>query len=292
MRPMSLFESGQSNGEMSLGRIMGGERQTGLGTHLTFEELVRCIVVGGWPELVDTDEAQARRWLRDYLANIFEIDIQKLESRRDPGNLRRLLESLGRSVGRPTNAVELAKDIGGEGGPIAGQTISAYLNVLNRLHLLDNSEAWLPNRRSQTRMRHAPVLYFVDPSLGPATLGIGTAELMADLGSLGLHFKALAIRDLRVYAQFHDARVKAWCDSDGSEVDAVVAVGPNKWGAFQIKLIPEAVDKAAASLLRFKSTVATSRHSGPACLGVITSTGAGGLREDGVHVIPIGCLGP
>jgi predicted AAA+ superfamily ATPase len=292
MRPMSLFESGHSSGEISLVKLLDGERQTGDGTHLKFDELLKRIVIGGWPELIDADETSARRWLRDYLTNIVEVDIQKLGSRRDPHNLRRLLESLGRSVGQATKAAELAKDVGGEDGPIAKETLSAYLNALNRLHLLDNSEAWRPHMRSRARLRTAPVRYFVDPSLGPATLGVGTNELMSDLNALGLHYEALVIRDLRIYAQPFDARVDSWRDSNGNEVDAVVTVGPNKWAAFEVKLSPDAVEEGAAALLRFKANVDTSRHGEPSCLGVITSTGAGGLREDGVHVIPIGCLGP
>ncbi len=292
MRPMSLFESGHSTGEMSLASLLRGERQTGLGTHLSFDELLQRIVIGGWPELIGVNETGARRWLRDYLSNIVEVDIQKLGSRRDPANLRRLLESLGRSVAQAVKAVELAKDVGGEDGPIAKETLSAYLTALDRLHLLDNSPAWLPHMRSRARLRTAPVRYFVDPSLGPAALGIGTSELMADLNALGLHYEALVIRDLRIYGQPLDARVESWRDASGHEVDAVVSIGPNKWGAFEVKLSPDAVDEGAAALLRFKANVDTSRHGEPACLGVITSTGAGGLREDGVHVIPIGCLGP
>jgi len=292
MRPMSLFETGHSTGEMSLRHLLDGERQTGLGTHLAFEELLNRIVIGGWPELIDVDVTSAQRWLRDYLTNIVEVDIQKLGSRRDPTNLRRTLESLGRSVGQPTKAAELARDIGGEGGPIAKETLSAYLTALDRVHLLDNSPAWLPHMRSRTRLRTAPVRYFVDPSLGPAALGIGTNELTRDLEALGVHYEALVIRDLRIYADSIEARVDSWRDENGHEVDAIVTVGPNKWGAFEIKLNPNAVDAAAASLLRFKEKVDITRQGEPSCLGVITSTGAGGLRADGVHVIPIGALGP
>lgn len=292
MRPMSLFESGHSNGEISLASLLAGQRQTGLGTHLPFGELLKRIVIGGWPGLIDAGEAQARRWLRDYLANIVEVDIQKLGSRRDPENLRRLLAALGRSVGQPVKGSELATDVGGADGPIAKETLAAYLAALGRLHLLDNSEAWLPHMRSRARLRSAPVRYFVDPSLGTAALGVGTQDLMSDINALGLHFEALVIRDLRVYAQLLDGRIDSWRDSNGHEVDAVVTVGPNRWGAFEVKLSPDAVDEAATSLLRFAAKVDTSRHGEPSCLGVITSTGAGGRRDDGVHVIPIGCLGP
>jgi uncharacterized protein len=146
--------------------------------------------------------------------------------------------------------------------------------------------------RSRARLRTAPVRQFVDPSIAPAALGIGTSDLVSDLNALGIHYEALVIRDLRIYWQPLDVRVDSSRDSSGHEVDAVVSIGPNKWGAFEVKLSPDMVDDAAASLLRFKANMDTSRHEEPACLGVITSTGVGGLREDGVHVIPIGCLGP
>ncbi len=146
--------------------------------------------------------------------------------------------------------------------------------------------------RSRTRLRTAQVRYFVDPSLGLAALGVGTTELASDLNALGLHYEALVVRDLRIYAQPLGARVDSWRDANGNEVDAVVTAGPHQWAAFEVKLDPDAVDGAAAALLRFKANVDTSRHGEPSCLGVITSTGAGGLRADGVHVIPIGCLGP
>lgn len=292
MRPMSLFETGHSTGEMSLARLLDGDRQTGLGTHLAFHELVERVVVGGWPDLVGADEASARRWVSDYLTNLVEVDVQGLGARRDPGNVRRLLAALARGVAQPVKASELAKDVGGESGPVAKETLAAYVNALERLRMLDNSEAWLPHLRSRARLRTAPVRYFVDPSIGPAALGIGSAELMADLNALGHHFEALVVRDLRIYAQLLGGRVESWRDSNGNEVDAVVTIGHSRWGAFEIKLDPAAVDQAAAALLRFAGTVDTARHGEPACLGVITSTGAGGRRADGVHVIPIGALGP
>ncbi|NYI12161.1 ATP-binding protein [Nocardioides marinus] len=289
---MSLFESGDSTGEMSLASLLDGESQKGLGTHLTFEDLLRRIVAGGWPELLGADEDFARDWLADYLRHVVEVDIAEMGHRRNPGNLRRLLESLAHGVGQPVKLNDLAKDVGGEGRPIAYETLTGYLGALTRLWLTDDSAAWRPHMRSRARLRTAPVRYFVDPSIGPAALNIGSAELKADPQALGLHFEALAIRDLRIYAQLHRGRVDSWRDENGNEVDAVLTARDNKWAAFEIKLNPRDVDAGAASLLKFASNVDTDRHHEPACLGVITSTGAGGRRPDGVHVIPIGCFGP
>ena len=293
MRPMSLFESGHSNGAVSLTALLEGEAQSGNGKHLDFMEVVKRIVIGGWPELVDDDEDTARDWLAGYLTQIAEVDVQSLGTRRDPVNIRRLLASLGRSVGQATKSTELAKDVGGEDGPIARDTLANYLSALDRLHLIDNSEAWRPHMRSRARLREGPVRYFVDPSLGLAALNTGSTELLADLNALGLHFEALVMRDLRIYVQPLRGTVDSWRDSNGHEVDAIVSVRDNKWGAFEVKLGHDAVEEAAESLRRFATKVDISRHGEPAFLGVIISNGSYAYRrEDGVHVIPIGCLGP
>lgn len=292
MRPMSLFESGHSNGDVSLTALLSGEKQTGLGTHLSFDDLLKRVVIGGWPELVDGTEVDARHWLTGYLDQIIEVDIPAMGHRRNPRALRRLLASLARNVGQPVKSTELAKDVGGEDGPVAYTTITGYLDTLERLRLTDDSPAWRPHMRSRTPLRTAEVRYFVDPSLGPAALRIGSAELRADPLATGFHFEALAIRDLRIFAQPHQGVVESWRDKNGNEVDAIVSISDNKWAAFEVKLNPRDVDDAATALLRFSANVDKGRHGEPMALGVITSTGAAGRREDGVHVIPIGCLGP
>lgn len=292
MRPMSLFESGHSNGNVSLAALFDGDALTGQDTGLTVPDLVDRIVIGGWPALIGAAEPEARAWLADYLRQVSEVDVPALGPRRNPRNIRRLLESLARSIGQPVKLVGLAKDVGGDRGPIASETLHAYLDALDRLMLTDNSEAWRPHMRSRTNLRTAPVRYFIDPSIGPAALGIGTTELLADLGATGFHFEALAVRDLRIYSQPLHGTVDSWRDANGREVDAVVTLPGGRWGAFEVKLNPTSVDEAAASLLRFVAGVDTTEHGEPAALGVITSTGYAGRRPDGVHVIPIATLGP
>ncbi|MPZ60879.1 MAG: DUF4143 domain-containing protein [Propionibacteriales bacterium] len=292
MRPMSLFESGHSNGNVSLATLMEGETQTGKDMGMSFTDLLERIVIGGWPDLIDADEDFARDWVGDYVKQVIEVDIPSMGHRRNPRNLERLLAALSRGVGQAVKLSELAKDVGGEAGPVANETLYGYMDALDRLKLTDNSEAWRPHMRSRTRLRAAPVRYFVDPSLGTAALNIGTAELRADPNAAGFHFEAMAIRDLRIYAQPIRGAVDSWRDANGNEVDAVVTLRGGKWGAFEIKLKPAAVDEAAAALLRFAANVDTATHGGPVVLGVITSSGFAGRREDGVHVIPITTLGP
>lgn len=292
MRPMSLTETGHSTGAVSLAALLDGERQTGDGTRLEYDELLRLIVIGGWPQLIDRDETFARTWLRSYIRQVVEVDIPVMGHRRNPGNLERLLAALARGVGQAVKLSALARDVGGESGPVANETLYGYMTALDRLMLTDNSEAWRPHMRSRARLRAAPVRYFVDPSIGTAALSVGTSDLRADPRAAGFHFEALVVRDLRIYAQLLGGVVDSWRDSNGNEIDAIVSLHGGQWGAFDIKLNPSDVDAAAASLLRFASAVDVSKHGEPSALGVITGAGYAGRRDDGVHVIPIGTLGP
>lgn len=296
MRPMSLFESGHSTGEVSLASLMRGEDQRARLARTTISQLMERIVIGGWPMLLEADEAFARRWLSDYLSQIVEVDIPSLgTTRRAPNRLRRTLASLGRGVGQPVKLTELAADIaGGDDQRPAKETVSAYLDALDRLKLTENSPSWRPHMRSRTRLREAPVRYFVDPSLGTAALGVGSRDLLADPQAAGFHFEALVLRELRVYAQSLNGTISTWREAHGrKEIDAIVET-PNAWAAFEIKLTGDqrVIDSAAHGLLDFASEIDTSRHGDPAALVVVTAMGGGGKRSDGVHVVPITALGP
>jgi len=292
MRPMSLFESGHSTGAVSLSALVSGEPQTATTAPLGVPELMERIVVGGWPALLDSDVPSAQRWVRDYLAQIVEIDIPALGHRRSPWRLNRLLQSLARNVGQAPKLTNLERDVGGDARPIAFETLSAYLDALDRLMLTDNSPAWAAHMRSNTRLRASPTRYFVDPSLATAALNVGPQHLLNDLNAAGLHFEALAIRDLRIYGQPLDALVSSWRDVNGHEVDAVLSLSDGTWAAFEVKLNPSEIDRAAGSLLRFANKVDNSAVGKARVLGVITSTGMAYRREDGVQVIPLSTLGP
>ncbi|MGL5827939.1 MAG: ATP-binding protein, partial [Angustibacter sp.] len=224
MRPLSLAESGHSTGQVSLRALFAGDAAVGVGSGLSLPELFRAMVIGGWPGLLGDTERQARRWLADYLDHMIEVDVPSLGLRRNPRGIRRLLESLARSVGQPMVLAKVAQDVGGDRGPLAAGTLSGYLDTLDRLMLTDNSLAWRPHMRSKTKLRAAPVRYFVDPSIGLAALGLGSEELLADLSGAGFHFEALAVRDLRIYAQPLGGVVDTWRDANGREVDAVITL--------------------------------------------------------------------
>jgi predicted AAA+ superfamily ATPase len=296
MRPMSLFESGHSSGEVSLAALMSGDPQSARQAHLSVTELMERVAIGGWPALLGLDERRASRWLADYLTQIVEVDIPSLgTTRRAPQRLRRTIESLARSVGHPIKVSSVAADLAGsEKNAPDPETVRAYLDALDRLKLTDNSLSWQPHMRSRTRLRVAPVRYFVDPSIGTTALGIGSRELLADLNGAGFHFEALVIRDLRIYAQRLGGEVHSWREANGrKEVDAVIE-SPSGWSAFEVKLTGDqaVIDEASAGLLAFADGVDQNRHGAPGALAVITATGSGGLRPDGVHVVPISALGP
>jgi uncharacterized protein len=203
MRPMSLVESGHSTSEVSLAALLRGEDQKAKRTAMTVPGLMERIVIGGWPALLNESERTARGWLADYLTQIVEIHIRDLGTgKRTPDRLRRALASLGRSVGTAIKLTALSTDIAGDDHRApAKETVNSYLDALDRLKLTENSPAWKPHMRSRTELREAPVRYFVDPSLGTAALTVGSKDLIADLEAAGLHFEAMAVRDLRVYAQ-------------------------------------------------------------------------------------------
>ncbi|MEA5116207.1 MAG: DUF4143 domain-containing protein [Propionicimonas sp.] len=292
MRPMSLFESGHSTGQVSLAALMEGQRQLGTDNGLTVPDLMERIVIGGWPDLLDAGETDAREWLQGYLRQIIEVDIPSFVGRRDPRTLERVLASLGRFVAQSPATRALAADAGGDRGPVAAPTIYSHLDALDRLRLLDDSAAWQPHMRSRTRLRTTPTRYFVDPSIATTALGVGSRDLLADLKAAGFHFEALVVRDLRIYSQVLGGRVDTWRDAEGNEVDAIVSLPGGTWAAFEVKMSQNDVDAAAANLLKFSERVDVATQGEPAALVVITATGAAGQRSDGVHVAPITSLAP
>jgi predicted AAA+ superfamily ATPase len=292
MRPMSLYEAGHSTGSVSLADLFAGGTPAALDPGVSVPELVDRIVIGGWPDLVDASVTDAQQWLRDYLRNVVEIDVQNLGARRDPRSVRALLTALGRGVGTEMTALSLAKDVGGADGPVARNTVAAYLRTLDRLMLVEDVPAWAPHMRSSTPLRKSPTRYLVDPSLGAAALGIGPRQLLADLHASRFHFEALTVRDLRVYAQPLGGSLSHWRDNNGHEVDVIVMLDDGRWAACEVKMNPGDVDDAAKSLLRFLQKVDTSKVGAPAFSAVITTRSSAYRRPDGVLVVPIASLRP
>ncbi len=294
MRPMSLFESGHSNGAMSLAALLAGERPTATAP-LTVPDIAELVVRGGWPLNLNLPIAAAAQANADYVRTIAEVDISRVDgSRRNPALVQRLLQALARNVAMEQKIARLAAEVEGEEGTIARTTIYDFLDGLRRLMVLEEQPPWSTHLRSRATLRTASRTHLIDPSLAAAAVGAGPNRLLDDLSYLGLLFESLVVRDARVYATPLDATIHHYRDSDSLEVDIVIQLRDGGWGAFEVKLGGEqGVNDGAAGLRRFAAKVDTDKIGKPAVLGVITAAGGYGYtREDGIVVIPIGALGP
>lgn len=292
MRPFSTFESGHSNGRVSLEALLNAEGVGSPDPGLSLPDVAELVVRGGWPVVRAGSLAMAQRYARDYLDEVRRIDIGRARgARREPGRVQRLLRSLARNVATEASARTLASDTGGSDGPLDVDTVRRYLDELERVFVVENQPAWSPQLRSRSRLRSSPKRHLVDPSLAAAALGATPERLLSDLRTLGLLFESLAIRDLRVYAQRYEAEVYHYRDNTGLEVDAVVETPAGTWLAVEVKLGgSDAIDDAARSLLTFDERIDTTAMGGAAKLVVLTATGFAYERDDGVSVVPIGSL--
>ncbi|GMV05969.1 MAG: ATPase AAA [Gemmatimonadota bacterium] len=293
MRPMSLYESGHSSGQVSLSALLGGGSPRAPDTGTTVRDLAERITVGGWPGLQGQPVLQASRAVRAYVDEVRRTDIQRVDGvAHEPDKVLLLMRSLARNVSTMTSLATLARDVGEPDEALAKNTVSSYHEALTRLMVVEDQQAWAPHLRSRSRVRTSPRRHFVDPSVAVGVLRATPEWLLGDLRLLGLLFESLVVRDLRVYAQSSDAQVLHYRDNTDLEVDAIVEAADSRWAAFEVKLGVGALDEGADSLKRFADRVDTERCGRPALLGVITGTGFAYVRPDGVAVIPIGTLGP
>lgn len=293
MRTMCLAESGSSTATVSLARLLAGATQDAKDSGLTVPNLASLIVRGGWPGLIADDDVTASTALRDYLTQISHVDVSAVSGkRRDPAKVEALLRSMARNTATEVGIATLAADAAGAGESVDRDSAAAYMAALERLMVVEDQPAWAPALRSRVELRSSPRRHFVDPSLAAAMLRATPARLLDDLESMGLLFESLVIRDLRVLAQPLGGRVLHYRDNKGLEVDAVVMCEDGLWGGFEVKLGTGRIDEAAENLLAFARKVDTSICGEPAVLAVITGTGPAYRRKDGVHVVPIGALGP
>jgi uncharacterized protein len=289
MRPMTLTELGFSTGDVSLASVLAGEEVRAPRPGLSVPDLAERIVVGGWPVNLRLTTVQAMRANRGYLEDIVREDVRRLDGvRRDPLGVQRLLGSLARNVAGAATVERLTADANGADGGYNSDTIRGYMTALARLMIVDDVPAWNPSIRSRARLRQTPVRHLADPSLAPAALNANPARLLREINWMGQLFESLAIRDLRVYAASQGGEVFYYRDSSGLEVDAIIEMADGRWAAFEVKLgsTPAIVDAAAANLRRLANDVLEP----PMALGIITGTGYGFTRPDGIHQIPIAAL--
>ena len=289
MRPMSLLESRESSGEISLKDLFSGNKELVGKSDIDASKLAFLACRGGWPMSVKLTGLSALLQARDYVDSVAESELSLADNtRRDEYRLRQFLRSYARLVGSQAGAPQIQRDISAN-AEVSDKTVYEYLRVLKGIFVIEDAPAWNPNLRSKAAIRSADTRYFVDPSIGAASLGLGPE----DLNTFGFIFENLCIRDLRIYAEALDGSVFHYRDSNNLECDAVIHLRNGKYGLIEIKLGGDKlIEEGAATLKKLESKLDTDRMNKPSFLMVLTGVGNYAFRRsDGVYVVPIGALG-
>lgn len=297
MRPMSLYESGESTGDVSLSVLFNNEDCLLRGnSKLTLDDIAFLICRGGWPMAIDVPEDVALQQAIDYYDAVVNEDISRIDgARKENAYVKRLMRAYARNQGAQISIDTLLNDLlESESFETSNKTATKYINLLKKIFVIEDMEAWNPNLRSKTAIRTSDTRYFVDPSIATAALGIGPDDLLNDLKTMGLLFETMAIRDLRVYADLLDANIYHYRDKNGLECDAVIHCRNGSYGLVEIKLGGDKlIDEGAASLKKLSSKIDTDKMKKPSFLMVLTAnSNVAYKRNDGVIVVPVGALKP
>lgn len=294
MRPMSLFESGESSGDVSLVDLFDGNINIDGTSDIDIDKLAFLVCRGGWPQAIDMRKEIALDQAFDYYDAVVHSDINRADNiQKNPERVKRLMRSYARNQGGQISNSVIAQDIfANEEGSLNEDTVALYVNALQKIFVIEEMPAWNPNLRSKTAIRSSNTRYYIDPSIAVAALGIGPNDLIADLKTFGFLFETLCVRDLRVYADAIGGGVYHYRDKDGLECDAVIHLKNGKYGLIEIKLGGDKlINEGAASLLSLQKKIDTDKMFAPSFLAVITGTGDYAYkRNDGILVIPIGSL--
>lgn len=295
MRPMTLFESGESNGTVSLAHLFSAPEKILEKNTLTLKNIAFLICRGGWPMAVGLREKVALEQAFDYYDAVTKEDITKVDGvKRASERVQRLMKSYARHQGTQASIATLKEDLKTNDTTTLDEgTISSYLEALRKIFVIEDMPAWNPNLRSKTAIRTADTRYFVDPSIATAALGLGPADLMGDLNSMGFFFEAMCVRDLRVFAEAMNGKVYHYRDKSGLECDAVVHLRNGQYGLIEIKLGGESlINDGARTLNLLADQIDTTHMKAPAFRMILTATGDYAYRrpDDGIYVVPIGTL--
>lgn len=293
MRPMSLYESGKSTGDVSLESICHNEIQPKMTGEVPLENIIDYIVRGGWPANQDVPLKQASYLPKEYINAILDDDVYRMDGiKRDTHKMNLLMRSLARNESTTVTNKRIKNDIKEiDDEDIDVETVSSYLNILTRLFLIDNQRPYEKKLRSSVRVKQAEKRHLVDPSLAVAMLKATPEMLLNDLNTLGFLFEALVERDLRIYAETFDAQLFHYQDYNNREMDAVIQMPNGDWCGFEIKLGAHQIEEAAQNLLKIKNEIIADGKEGPKSLCVICGlSNAAYQREDGIFVVPITAL--
>ena len=297
MRPMSLFESGESNGSVSLGDLFVSSKNILGKNSLLLKDIAFLICRGGWPMAIDLPEEAALEQAFDYYDAVTKEDITKVNGiKRASEKVQRLMRAYARHQGTQASIATLKEDLkSNDMGTIDDDTIASYLDALRKIFVVEDMPAWNPNLRSKTAIRTTDTRYFVDPSIATAALGIGPADLINDLNTMGFLFETMCVRDLRVYAEALNGKVYHFRDKKGLECDAVIHLRNGQYGLIEIKLGGETlINDGVETLNSLENQIDTIHMKAPAFKMILTATGDYAYRRpnDGIYIVPVGCLKP
>ncbi len=291
MRPMSLYESGESNGLVSLNDIINGKDISGVST-LDFDNLISAMIRGGWPESLNIDGNNKYKIPKDYVQSLLNEEIKTVDGIvRNSSKMNAVLKSISRNISTNASKSTILEDVKSEfTNEISRPTLDDYLNALEKLYILEYIPATNLNLRSKTPLRVSPKLELVDPSLVIAILNLKREDLIKDLNFTGFIFENMCMRDLKIYADAASARLSYYRDKNDFEVDCILETADGKWGAIEIKLGAGEIPDAVSNLVKFKDKIDTDKYGAPSFLMVLTGADYSYKREDGIYVVSIGNL--
>ena len=291
MRPMSLYESGESKGAVSLAGLFAGEHDIEGISDLSIEQIAFAICRGGFPATIGKPDKAALRMPVDYVEAVINHDISQVDGvEKNPVRVRLLLRSLARNIATMASARTLLDDVESTEATLSDKTLSTYYNALRRIFVVEDMPAWSPSLRSRTAIRSSPKRLLVDPAVAAAVMRANPEAILRDFEYFGFLFEALCARDIRVYAQRADGDVFHYRDKSGLEADMIVQLRDGRWGAIEVKLGQRQIEEAATNLLKLKEKIDTDTIREPSFLLIVTGGQYAFRRKDGVLVVPAGCL--
>ena len=292
MRTMSLFETQDSTGEISLGALFGGQTNMEGKSNLSIRQLAFVINRGGWPAAArEKNEKIALAIANDYLEAVANEDVSKADGvEKNPERVKSLLRSLSRNISSEARTSTIFNDLAENDKSLSQVTIDQYINSLKKIFVIEDLPAWSVNLRSKYAIRTTAKRHFTDPSIAAASLRATPKKLLLDFNTFGLLFESLCIRDLRVYAESIDGSVYHYRDKSGLEIDAVIELADGRWGAVEIKMGAGEIEDAGENLLKLKKKVDTVKMNEPSFLMVLTGTEYAFQMDNGIWVVPLGCL--
>ena len=292
MRTMSLFESGESSGVISLIDLFDGKKDMFDENKLSIEKLAFILTRGGWPEAVNEENKKyALRMVYNYLDAVANYDMSRIDDvERNPNRVYALLRSIARNVSTQANTMTLLKDLVTNDERLSDKSINDYIAALKKLFVVEDLPAWSPHLRSKRAIRTTAKRHFIDPSIATAALRADSGKLLNDFRTFGYLFESLCIRDLRIYADSLDGSVYHYRDQLNFEVNAIIQLKDERWAAVEIKMGAGEIEKAAENLIKFSNNIDTSKMPAPSFLMVMTATEHAFQLKNNVWVVPIGCL--